>query len=268
MYWKPKPELYYPYLRSRILKGRGIGEGNQYQPWLKVRDVPSRGTSGTIAGLIVDRPHHVLSELEATYLYLLERKPNIRDIREQWPIFDIDETLTLCRKYSVKHPYRGKYPEPFTIDFMITEEVAGELIYKAVSIKTPKDAVDPKVRKRLNIEYRWASCKGISWQLADCTNYTKTALSNLRFMRSWFAGRVIPQSDDVLLFIDVFYSIYRANVLLSEILEKVAKTMKIDSTHATMLFQYCAWKAFINVSLDHALALNRPLVLNELNESF
>jgi hypothetical protein len=214
MYWKPNPELYYPYLRSKILKGRGIGEGMQYQPWLKVRDVPSKGTSGIIAGVIVDRPHHVLSELEATYLYLLERLPSIRDIREQWPIFDIDETLTLCRKYSIKHPYRGRYPEPFTIDFMITEEIEGELIYKAVSIKTPKDAADIKVRRRLNIEHKWTSSKGISWQLADCTSFTKITLSNLRFMRTWFSERVLPDAEEVVAFVEVFYSIYRTNVLL------------------------------------------------------
>lgn len=149
MFWKPDPQLYPPYLRARVRRGRGIGERLDYKAWLSIRDVPSMGTSSSIAGLKVRRPIHTLSELETTYFYLTERAPNVVDIREQWPILDIDGTLRLCSDLGIRHAFRGAYPEPFTIDFLITEENQGALSFRAASIKTMKDANDPKVRRRL-----------------------------------------------------------------------------------------------------------------------
>src|SRR5579859_517756 len=153
MHWKPKPELYPPYLRRRIARGRGVREGTSYVPWLKVRDVPSKGTSSVVSGIVVDRTHHLLSALEATYFYLIERRPQTVDILEQWPILDIDGTLKLTQLRGVRHPFKGPYPEPFTIDLLIAERTATGLHYRAASIKSPEDANDSDVRRRLAVEH-------------------------------------------------------------------------------------------------------------------
>lgn len=84
----------------------------------------------------MQRPHHMLSELETTYFFLLERKASVVDIREQWPILHIDRTLELCAEQGASHKFRGAYPEPFTIDFVVTEEVDGKIFHRAASIKT------------------------------------------------------------------------------------------------------------------------------------
>ena len=44
----------------RLLDGRGQGEGATYQPWLKVTDVPSKGTSAVMTGWGHGREHHLL----------------------------------------------------------------------------------------------------------------------------------------------------------------------------------------------------------------
>ncbi len=100
LYWKPEPRRYPPYLRRWITRGRGIGRGSAYRPWLTVRDVPSRGTSFKIAGIKIKRVFQVFSEQEATYLFLSERNPKVVDIRENWPILDIDWTLQACKAVS------------------------------------------------------------------------------------------------------------------------------------------------------------------------
>jgi hypothetical protein len=149
VHWSANPELYPPYLRNSIRAGKGVGVGSQYLPWLAVRDVPSDGTSAQIGGILIDRPFDLLAELEATYFFLQERKKSTVDIRECWPILDIDKTLELCSALGVRHAYRGHYPAPFTIDFLITESIDGQVHHRAASIKTAKDAADPEVRKRL-----------------------------------------------------------------------------------------------------------------------
>ena len=41
-------------------EGRGDGSGADYTPWLTVRDVPSRGRSHRIAGVVTGRVHQAL----------------------------------------------------------------------------------------------------------------------------------------------------------------------------------------------------------------
>ena len=96
MLWDPSPKLYAPYLQGRVRRGLGIGVGEGYSPWLKVRDVPSRGTSSILHGIKIRRSFHLLSKLETTYFYIVERNPTVIDVREQFPILDIGETRAMA----------------------------------------------------------------------------------------------------------------------------------------------------------------------------
>ncbi len=267
MHWKPNPLLYPQYLRARVRRGRGVGDGLSYISWLTTRDVPSDGTSSIIHGIHINRPYHLLSELEAIYFLILERKPSSADIKEQWPILDIDRTLELCAKYGVRHPYRGSYPEPFTIDFLITTDCDGKLKCRAASIKTPEDAKDPTVRLRLTIEYVWCREHGIPWTLVDTSAFgetlleRKTFLANLRFIRAWFRHQYAPDRQRVVHFSQRFNSLYRTNVPLDELIHQAAKTLHLTDTSAQDTFRYCAWADLIKLSLKHPLAMNLPLVL-------
>ena len=265
MYWKPNANLYPPYLRPRIRRGRGIGRGAEYLPWLKVSDVPSRGTSSKPPGIVVRRPFQLLSEFEAIYFFLTERRPTSVDLREQWPIFDIDRTLELCAQFGVNHGYRGAYPEPFTIDLLITESINGELRDRAASIKTPEDAAKPEVRLRLAVEYAWCRERGIPWTLVDTSAFSKTMLATLRFMRSWFQNRYEPDIDGAMRFSDQFQASYTPNILLDELIRKAAKRLRLSEAVAQNTFHYCAWADHIGVSLTHSLSLDRPLVLRGKN---
>lgn len=261
MHWKPDPTLYPPFLRARIRRGRGVGHGLEYVPWLKVRDVPSRGTSSVVSGIHVRRPYHLLSELEATYFFLIERRPSIIDIQEQWPILDIDQTLTLCAQTGVRHGYRGPYPEPFTIDFLITEEIKGKIRYHAASIKNPKDAANPQVRQRLAIEHAWCGEWGVPWTLVDTSRFDRTLLANLRFLRAWFTNRYEPCLDDIERFAQRFELYYRTNILLDELIQQVTHSLRLPESLARDTFLYCAWSDRITVSLQHPLSLGQPLIL-------
>lgn len=263
MYWKPDPSLYPPFLRSRVRRGRGIGFGEDYVPWLKARDVPSIGTSSEVKGIKVLRPCHLLSEYEATYFFLIERKSKTIDIREQWPILDIPGTLELCAQAGVPHRYKGKYPEPFTIDFLITEKCDGKLTYRAASVKIPSDALNPDVQHRLFIEYQWCRNRGIPWTLVDTTPFDKQLLENLRYARGWFRHHLQPNHTSIPRFVDTFKALYRPNLRLSDLLHSSAKRLVLNGANAEDLFRYCVWFALIPVSLKHKISLDRPVVLSE-----
>jgi hypothetical protein len=90
---------------------------------------------------------------------------------------------------------RGSYPEPFTLDFVVTRQTPSGLVYQARSMKTPEDAGVPKVRLRLKVEHRWRQQNGIDWKLVDTTEYSRDLLSTLTFMRGWTLQRYVPKVD-------------------------------------------------------------------------
>ena len=261
MYWKSDVQLYPGYLKNRIRRGRGVGEHSNYVPWLKVRDVPSRGTSSVVLGIKTTRPHHMLSSLEATYFYLIERKPSTIDIREQFPILDIASTLEYCSKYGVRHGYKKSWPEPFTIDFLITERTNAGPVFRAASIKTPEDAANPDVLKRLRIEHDWCQKNNIKWKLVDTDAFNKTLLATLRFLRSWFRHKHAPEDAISQRFADQFGLVYVRNEPLGELICSTAKRLRIPQDLADDLFRYCGWTERISVSLQSPIAMDSPLIL-------
>lgn len=262
MHWQSNPNLYHPYLRTRIKRRRGVGTGSFYVPWLKVRDVPSKGTSVITRGIASGRPHHLLSELEATYFLLIERRAITVDIREQWPIFDIDRTLELCAQLGVRHTVRRGYPEPFTIDFLISERVNGVLRHRAASVKSPEDAKDPHVRLRLAVEHHWCRERGIPWTLVDTGRFNKTMLQNLRFMRAWFRHQYVADRTLEDRFVDQFASVYSPNLILSDLLSRLSMRLRQPQSHMEDVFRYCAWQGRIHPSLHNPLSLDAPVVLD------
>ncbi len=260
MYWKPEPHHYPPYLRTRVRRGQGVRCGQDYRPWLRVRDVPSDGTSSIVSGINIRRPFHLLSELEATYFFLAERKAITVDLMEQWPIFDIDRTLELSARFGVQHPRKRGFPEPFTIDFLISEDTGGGVKHRAASIKSADDARDPSMRRRLAVERAWCAERGIPWTLVDTSHFSKRLLSNLRFMRGWFRHGYKPDTRQADCFAAAFQSTYAPNVCLGELIQRAAKPLRLCDDTADDLFRYCAWTGRIAVSLHSELTLDRPLV--------
>jgi len=94
---------------KRLKQGRGQGRGADYQPYLRVQDVPSQGLATRIRGWKTGREHHFLSLLECHYFFLLEWSPLIVDIREQFPL-DLDETRAIAasrvmEKFEIEQVY-------------------------------------------------------------------------------------------------------------------------------------------------------------------
>lgn len=261
MEWNPNPSAYPAYLRSRVTRGFGIGVGAQYQPWLRVRDVPSRGTSAIVAGIRVARRHHLLSTQEAIYFYLIERKPSVIDSREQFPILDIPKTLQIAAERGLRHPYDGAFPRPLTIDFLLTIKSSAGIEYQAKSIKTPEDAADPAVRAQLSLEKQWCETQGIHWALIDTLEFTDDVLRTLRFIRGWFRHRYEPSADRADRFAEAFLRRYERNVPLKQLVKSVASGLRTPFETAQNHFRFCCWSDRVPVDLRTLVALDEPLVL-------
>lgn len=248
------------YLRKRLERGMGLGHGTSYRPWLTVRDVPSSGTSSIVLGIKSARLHHLFSNLESTYFFMLERDPSIIDIREQFPILEIGETQRICRQLGVPHVYKKGFPDAFTIDFLVTRWAENGPIYEARSIKPAARLLDDAARRRLAVEWRWCQSKGIDWRLVDTTHFSKTLLSSLRFIREWFRRGCsfdVGLADAFAHEFDLAFGRYDD---LASILERVAARLGRPFGAVDDVFRMASWLDRIDIDFTKTLALNRPVV--------
>lgn len=102
-----------------IKEGRGSGVGIDYKPWLKIQDVSSLGRSTRLKGIKTNRQHEFLSDLERNYFYLTEYSDEVIDIREQFPLLPLEETIVIADELGIKHPTDLKTGKPIvmTTDF-------------------------------------------------------------------------------------------------------------------------------------------------------
>ena len=146
-----------------IAEGRGQGSLSSYKPWIKIQDFASTGCVSRIKSYKVDRILHLLSKNELYYFYLLEWSDRVTDIREQYPLLDIELSTDIARRMAVKHPMNPKngFPYVLTTDFMITLSDR----YIARTIKPSSQLSNQRTLEKLEIERRYWNKKGIDWKI-------------------------------------------------------------------------------------------------------
>lgn len=152
-------EQYHRYLKE----GRGQGIKSAYKPWITIHDFPSEGMVSRVRGNTTGRIHHLLSNMELSYFYLLDWSEKVLDIREQYPLLEVDDAIEIADRAGIRYPYDNVsgFPYILTSDFFITTS-DGEMVR---SIKPYKHLGEPRVREKLEIERRYWKQKGIDWKL-------------------------------------------------------------------------------------------------------
>jgi hypothetical protein len=96
---------------KRLKEGRGSGKGASYIPWLFIHDVPSKGLAWRRKGWTTGRTHHLLSSLEDNFFLIQDWNPSVSDIREQYPLLPIEETLVIAEECNIRHPAFATQPD-------------------------------------------------------------------------------------------------------------------------------------------------------------
>jgi len=173
---------------KRIREGRGQGRGSDYKPWLLVQDVPSQGLATRIKGWKTKRVHHLLSNLELSYFYILEWSPIVFDIREQYPLLPLEETIVIAQQCGIRHPTDPKTQEPvvMTTDFFITIPHSIEVIEQARTIKTAKDLQSERTLEKLEIERRYWQNRDIDWGIVTEQEIPQALAKNVDWLHAFF----------------------------------------------------------------------------------
>jgi len=172
--------------RNALKKGYGLGQGNNYMPWLTVRDVKTRGTAAILRGIKTKRDHHCLSQQEKYFFYLAEFSTSVVDIREQFPLLPLDMISQLAQTLRIKYPEvpGKKVPNVQSTDFLLTLRLhpGSAETYLAVSVKTTEELDRPRVLEKQELERVWWQLLGVPFQLFVCTEALKQQALDIEWL--------------------------------------------------------------------------------------
>ena len=134
-----------------------------------------------VKGLKTERIHHLMSHLELDYFLTLEWSDRVVDIREQFPLLDVNETIRIAKELGFRHPTdaRSSFPYVLSCDFMILTQ---DGTYHARTLKQSKDLENPRTREKLLIECEYWKCKDIDWKIVTEQQMDGNRIKNLRFL--------------------------------------------------------------------------------------
>jgi len=254
----------------RRKQGRGCGEGRDYKPWVGVRDVPSKGRSSRIKGMKTHRLHHLLSDLETKHFLHLEFNPQVTDIREQYPLFPLDETLAIASSLGIRYPrYPGtNTPVVLSTDFLVTfQNQKGELSSLARTIKYRKDLSDDRVLEKLEIERVFWQRRGIPWQVGT-EDLNKTLVTNLNWLRPHLHHVRTSQAIEKLpKFLEALRTRLAGHETLKDLINSASNDTNLRYQEGMLYFRFLAWYRVIELDLESTLLdLRSPLQIKSIRE--
>jgi hypothetical protein len=253
-----------------IKEGRGTGVGEAYKPWIKIQDVPSLGRSTRLKGIKTMRQHEFLSDMEKNYFYLSEYSDCVVDIREQFPLLPLEETLTIAKELGVEHPSNPKTGEyiVMTTDFLITTERAGERINVARTIKAKDELLNRRIIEKFYIEELYWQRRGISWAIVTEQEINKAMAENISFFHSYYDIKTLDifiemNPND---FEDLILEFIRRTINCSESIRNIARVfdedMVLPKGTGVAIFKHLLARKIIKIDLTSAINIDKKMEIS------
>ncbi|MEW9937932.1 TnsA endonuclease N-terminal domain-containing protein [Clostridium butyricum] len=174
-------------IEALIKEGRGNGIGSEYKPWIKIQDIASKGRVTRVKGIKTNRQHELFSDMETNYFYILDFANDVIDIREQYPLLPIEDTMDIAMELGIKHPTDPKSGEPIvmTSDFLITLKCNNNYIELARTIKSKDDLMNKRILEKFEIERMYWKKKDIDWGIVTGEEIDKRISHNISFVHGY-----------------------------------------------------------------------------------
>ena len=178
-------------------EGRGKGSGKNYKPWITIQDFPSKGRVSRSPGWKSDRIHHFMSDLELRLFYLFEWSDKVRDIREQYPLLDLDLAFSIAEEMGIKYPIDSNTQTPYilTTDFMLTIKQNGKLVQIARTVKPAKKLEGKRVLEKLALEKSYWNRQNIDWAIVTEQEISKVFTDNVKWVHSAYKWELTEEAD-------------------------------------------------------------------------
>jgi len=121
----------------------------------------------------------------------------VLDIREQFPLRPLEETLAIAEQCGVAYPAdpRTKEPVVMTTDFVVTVRQSVGSIEQARTVKYAQDLQSKRNLEKLEIERCYWQRRNIDWGIVTEREVSKTLAENIKWLHPYLDLNDLPQSD-------------------------------------------------------------------------
>lgn len=263
-------------IEKKLKDGYGQGIGVDYKPWLVIQDVSSLGRSTRLKGIKIPRQYEFLSDLERNYFYLLEYSDSIVDIREQFALLPLEETIIIADELGIKHPAHPKTKEPIvmTTDFVVTKMEQGKPVNVARTLKYKDDLMDKRVIEKFELEREYWERKGIDWGIVTELEVPKEMAMNISFVHSYADLSSIEdfselsEADLDTFSIYLISSLINEDVTVREACTCLDQVFYLAAGSGLTLFKHLIITKAIEVDLMNRLDVNSVIEIQSVHKDY
>jgi len=247
--------------KKYIDKGRGQGEGKHYKPWRYVSDFPSLGRSSRINGWKSNRVHHFFSDIESRFFYLMEWEDQVVDIRESFPLLDLEELIQErddLRLDLFKDKESG-IPYVLTTSFLITLKGNGKYKYVSRSVKAASELEKKITIEKFEIEKRYWNKKGIDWGIITQKEIPLIKTKNIEWVHSALyslGDRGFSDVEALEMGKLLIEELTTDKLPIRKLMSRFDKEYNLSQGSALFLFKYLIASKNITVDMDKEIDIN------------
>lgn len=246
-----------------IKEGRGQGEGENYKPWMTIQDFPSMGRATRVFGWSTKRIHHFFSDSQLKYFYLLDWDGKVVDIREHYPLIDLEVVLEDTSGLRLDKFIDRKTKESYilTTTFLITLlNNDGQKSYAARSIKYASELSKKSTIEKLEIERRYWKSQGIDWGIVTNKDINSIRAKNIEWVHSAMSvdsniGFSKAELEDLLG--GLLYRTVDSKQSIKKVVLEYEKDYSLDAGTGLLLFKHLVANKRIILDMDKPINLNQ-----------
>lgn len=227
-----------------VKEGRGFGNGENYKPWITVTDFPSIGRSARSPGWKTKRVHHFFSDHERRLFYLFEWSDIVVDVREQFPLLDLSQAMSIACDMGFKYPTDPVSGAPYvlTTDFMLTVNHQGKFIQIARTVKPSQDLEKKSVASKLELERRYYINQNIDWAIVTEKEIPRLLALNIEWIHPAYFLEATPEMDVTALraLSNILKSRLQnsSDATINSVTTRLDREMNIEAGTSLMLFKH------------------------------
>lgn len=262
-------------IEKMIKDGYGSGIGSEYKPWIKIQDVPSLGRVTRVKGIKTNRQHELLSDMERNYFYILEFSDKVLDIREQYPLLPMEDTVTIADELGLKHPKNPETGENIvmTTDFLVTISSGDGPKNVARTIKSKDDLLDKRIIEKFEIERVYWEKRGIDWGIVTDQEIDKNIAHNISFIQSYKEIHNVDVFNDMdaIEIQDMVYEFIKRIIDNERSVRSIAtefdKDMSLKSGCGLSIYKYLIINKIIQIDLSQIIDVNKNIPVLSVNDA-
>lgn len=244
-----------------IKEGRGKGVGSDYKPWLTTQDFPSLGRVWRVLGWKTGRMQEFMSDNELRYFYLLDWSDNVIDIREQYPLLNLEKAMEIADELGIIYPRDRKSKTPIvpTTDFFITINLDGKEKHIARTIKPSIELEKKRTIEKFEIERRYWEYYDIDWGIVTEKDIPKIFTKNIE----WIYNSKKLESDETISMEELLYvgdvlkqKLTTSAIPIRELTKKIDKDMNLPDGTSLYVFRHLIATKQISINMVEEINLN------------